>query len=319
MQDALSYKDVVLYPQYSEIKSRDDVNTSIDFLGYSFKSPVVPANMACCINFKNAEMLGKSGYFYILHRFYNYDSQILPWIAKNNKKFPISISIGVQCHDYNFLEILSGQCDLIIDFITIDVAHGDHYSVKKTCEYFHSLNWVHKPKLIVGNFGSSEGVSRAIEWGADAVKVGLSMGAACTTYNTTGVGTPMYSIVNEVFLECDVPIIADGQIREIGDIAKAIHAGANIVMVGSMFAACEDSPAEFNFYKTHKIFYGSASSKNKGHDKYVEGKESLLETNKMTTIQFLQKISQGLRSTMSYAGASKIYDIARMQAKRRYV
>lgn len=318
MNEALSYKDIVLYPQYSEIKSRDDVNTSINFLGYSFKSPVVPANMACCINFKNAEILAKNGYFYILHRFYDYTLDVIPWLSKNKNSFPLSVSVGVKECDYDFLQDLS-ELDFAIDFITVDVAHGDHISVKEICAYFHSLNWIRKPKLIVGNFGSSEGANRAIEWGADAVKVGLSMGAACTTYNTTGVGTPMYSIVNEVFLECDIPIIADGQIREIGDIAKAIHAGANIIMVGSMFAACEDSPAEFNFYKTHKIFYGSASSKNKGFDKYIEGKESLLESNKMTTIEFLGKISEGLRSTMSYAGVSNIYNITKMEAKRRYV
>ena len=318
MQEALSYKDVVLYPNYSEIRSRDNVSTDINFLHYHFKSPVVPANMACCINFKNAKALALEGYFYILHRFYDYYSEVIPWIAKNQNSFPISISVGVKKNDFTFLKYL---CDYSfkVDFITIDVAHGDHISVKEICEYFHSLNWKHKPKLIVGNFGSSEGVQRAIEWGADAVKVGLSMGAACTTYNTTGVGTPMYSIVNEIHHKCDIPIIADGQIREIGDVAKAIHAGAEMVMIGSMFAACEDSPAEYNFYKTHKIFYGSASSKNKGYDKYIEGKESLIETNKMTTVQFLEKISQGLRSTMSYAGVSNIYDIPIMNAKKRCI
>jgi GMP reductase len=319
MQVALSYKDVVLFPKYSEIKSRDDVNTNINLLGYSFKSPVVPANMACCIDFKSAEILGKEGYFYILHRFYDYYDYILPWLARNQSAFPLSISIGVKQIDFDFLEDLAKSA-FKIDFITVDVAHGHHISVKNICEHFHLLKWNHKPKLIVGNFGSVEGVKDAIKWKADAVKVGLSMGAACTTYNTTGVGTPMYSIVKEIYDECqDIPIIADGQIREVGDVSKAIHAGASMVMIGSMFAACEDSPADFNFYKTHKLFYGSASSKNKGYVKYIEGKESLIECNKLSMIGLFEKISQGLRSTMSYAGVSDVYHIQNMSVKVRYV
>ena len=312
----LSYKDVVLLPSYSEIRSRDDVNTKIKFLGYEFNSPVVPANMACCINFKVAELLAKAGYFYILHRFVHKYNELIPWIMTNQGKFPISISIGVKQEDKDFLQNLSDSC-FQIDFITVDVAHGHHILVKEICEFFHKLNWKNKPKLIVGNFGSPEGVADAIKWGADAAKIGLSMGAACTTYNTTGVGTPMYSIVNEIFLDQEFPIIADGQIREIGDIAKAINAGANMVMIGSMFAACQDSPAELNFYGTHKLFYGSASSKNKGYDKYVEGKQSYIECNQLQILQLHEKIEQGLRSAMSYAGVDDVYGLTKMQAKQR--
>jgi GMP reductase len=316
MMQMLSYKDVVLLPSYSKIKSRDDVNTFIDFLGYNFKSPVIPANMSCCIDFKIAETLAKSGYFYILHRFYDYYNQIIPWLARSQGLFPLSISIGVKQNDIDFLQHLS-ESAFKIDFITIDVAHGHHVLVKNICEHFKSLNWKYKPKLIVGNFGSSEGVEDAIKWGADAVKIGLSMGAACTTYNSTGVGTPMYSVVQEISLDCDIPIIADGQIREIGDVAKAINAGAQMVMIGSMFASCNDSPAEFNFYKTHKLFYGSASSKNKGYDKYVEGKESKIECNNLNILELHEKIEQGLRSTMSYAGVDDIYSLTKMEARQR--
>ena len=139
MIQSLSYKDVILSPRYSEIVSRDDINTQINFCGKKFKSPILPSNMACCINFKNAELLATQGYFYILHRFYDYNNEILPWIKKNNRKFLLSISIGVKSHDYNFLKILSDEINLQIDFITIDVAHGHHVSVKNICEYFDKL------------------------------------------------------------------------------------------------------------------------------------------------------------------------------------
>ena len=319
MEKVLSYKDVVLYPEYSEIESRDNVSTKIEFLGYEFKVPAVPANMACCIDFKVAESLGKEGYFYILHRFYDYTCDVIPWLFKNRNSFPLSISVGVKQYDLDFLQDLS-ESDFKIDFITIDVAHGHHILVKNACEFFNKLKWNHKPKLIVGNFGSAAGAKDAFSWGADAIKVGLSMGAACTTYNNTGVGTPMYSIVKEIYDQgMSIPIIADGQIREIGDVAKAIHAGASMVMIGGMFAACTNSPAMFNYEKTHKYFYGSASSKNKGHNKYVEGKENKIECNNLSALELLEKIQEGLRSTMSYAGVSDVYHIEKMRVRQRYV
>jgi GMP reductase len=129
----------------------------------------------------------------------------------------------------------------------------------------------------------------------------------------------MYSVVKEISDQVKIPIIADGQIREVGDAAKAIHAGASMVMVGSMFAACTDSPAEYNFFKTHKSFYGSASEKNKGHKNYIEGRETLIECNNLTVIELLNKFEQGLRSTMSYAGVKDIKNISLMGVRQIYV
>jgi GMP reductase len=320
MKEMLSYKDVVFLPNYSEVKSRDNLSTEIDFLGTKFKLPVLPANMACTVDFEWAATLGEQGYFYILHRFYDY-KEICEWLNKKNySKFPLSISIGVKDADYDFLENLS-ENNYKVDFVTIDVAHGHNIAVKNICKFFHHLPWTKKPKLIVGNVGSISGAKDLIEWGADAIKVGLSMGAACTTYNNTGVGTPMYSIIAEIKeamenkIMTKVPIIADGQVREIGDACKALHAGAEMVMVGGMFAACYDSAAPINGNK--KVFYGSASAKNKGEKKYVEGKESLIEISEDSTLDLLNKFEQGIKSSMSYAGASSPYELCKMEVRKR--
>jgi IMP dehydrogenase/GMP reductase len=147
------------------------------------------------------------------------------------------------------------------------------------------------------------------------------MGAACTTYNNTGVGTPMYSIISEIKEAMEnkimpkVPIIADGQVREVGDACKALHAGAEMVMVGGMFAACYDSAAPLHEGK--KIFYGSASAKNKGQNKYVEGKESLINPSEDSTFDLLKKFEQGIKSSMSYAGASSPYELCKMEVRKR--
>lgn len=324
MKQALSYKDVVLFPRYSEIVSRDKISTKIKFCDFEFKCPILPSNMACTINFKKAEELSEAGYFYILHRFYEYN-EIFKWVSENQKLKTISLSIGVKDKDFDFLQKLSEESGCNVHFITIDVAHGHNLNVKKICKFFHSLPWSKKPKLIVGNIGTVQAARDLIEWGADALKIGLSMGKACTTYNTTGVGTPMYSAVKEIsyalkFADLKgVQIIADGQVREIGDAAKAIHAGATMVMVGSMFAACQDSPAEFNFYKTHKIFYGSASAKNKGSEKYVEGREEVSLPVTDSILNLLNKFEEGLRSTMSYGGVSDVSKIFLMGVRQIYV
>lgn len=330
MKLALSYKDVVLVPNYSKTVSRDDLSTKIK-LGVSeldnwiFNNPVLPSNMACTISFEKAEALAKLGYFYILHRFYDYED-ILNWVVKVNNSHLVSISIGVKTKDWDLLEELADS-GARVHFVTIDVAHGHNINVEKTCKYFHSLPWKHKPTLIVGNVGSVEGAKDLVDWGADIIKVGLSMGYACTTYNTTGVGTPMYSIVKEIseamnnsVIAKKVPIIADGQVREIGDACKALHAGASLVMVGAMFAGCYDSPAPFSDEKKeYKIFYGSASAKNKGEDKYVEGKQTVLFVSEDSMIDLMKRFEQGIRSAMSYAGVTDPYKLCKMDVRMRYV
>lgn len=322
----LSYSDVVLLPNYSEIESRNDLSTEINFLGYDFLCPIIPSNMFCTISFEKAEQLAIHRYFYVLHRFYPYQGEgsIEQWIIKNQNNFPISISIGVKDKDYSFLQHLSEE-NYKIDFVTVDVAHGHNKNVKKICKFFHSLPWKIKPKLIVGNVGSVQGAKDLVDWGADAIKVGLSMGLACTTYNSTGVGTPMYSILAEIKEAMDdgllpeVPMIADGQIRDVGDSCKALHAGAKLVMVGSMFAVCEDSPAPTCTIedKQFKVFFGSASAQNKGYDSYVEGRSANLEMKNYSMLYLLKKFEQGIKSSMSYAGVNNPYLLSKMEVRKR--
>ena len=319
MDTLYSYKDIVLQPAYSEINSRSKLDASIEFLGKVFESAALPANMKCTIDFKKARELSEAGYFYVLHRFYDY-KDILDWMTENKDMETISISIGVNKKDYDFIDKIVEK-DVSVDFITIDVAHGHHILVKKMITYIKDKL---KVKLIAGNVGTYDAVSDLYDWGADAVKIGLSMGKSCTTYNCTGVGTPMFStvesIANAKFFswETTIPIIADGQIREVGDVCKALVAGANMVMIGSEFAKCEDSPADIiggpamgNIDK--KVFYGSASSTNKGHDGYVEGQTVYMDMRNETYIQYFERINQGVQSCMSYAGVNDITSLINME------
>ena len=272
MNTAYSYDNIVLTPKYSEIKSRSKLDASVEFLGKKFKSVAIPANMKCTIDFKKAQELSEAEYFYVLHRFYDYDD-IYDWVKDNQDLKTISISVGVNEKDYELVNDLFVN-KLRVDYITIDVAHGHHILVKEMIEHIKNHSFKNDAKIIAGNIGTTYAAMDLKSWGADAVKVGLSMGKSCTTYNCTGVGTPMFSTVaNLSYL--NVPVIADGQIREVGDVCKALVAGADMVMIGSEFAKCKDSPAKT--VENKKEFYGSASSTNKGHDGYVEGKTVYLE------------------------------------------
>ena len=332
MKTLYSYKDIVLQPAYSEVRSRSELDASVEFLGRRFKSAAIPANMKCTIDFKKAEELSQAGYFYVLHRFYDYD-EILQWIENNQHLDTISISLGVNEKDYKFVDKLIEK-KLHVDFITIDVAHGHHILVKQMITYITNK---YNVKVIAGNVGTYKAAKDLYDWGADCVKIGLSMGKSCTTYNCTGVGTPMFSAVSSIARkkltkyvvkkhggiageerELSIPVIADGQIREVGDVCKALVAGADMVMIGSEFAKCEDSPAEivggpaFN-NENKKVFFGSASSTNKGHNGYVEGQTVYLNMRNETYVEYFNRINQGIQSCMSYAGVKKIFELSNME------
>lgn len=345
----LHYKDVVLAdPRYSEVRSRDEIKDKlqINFLGFLFKSPCIPANMLCSIDFEMAEKLDSMGYFYILHRFYDYD-EIYDWLTGRKSYKVNSISVGVRDKDKKFIKRLSND-KIVVDFITIDIAFGHSVLMKEMIK--HIKDHLPNTKIIAGNVCTPQAVSDLIEWGADSIKIGLSMGKACTTYNSTGVGSPMFStilkcmnapnLVNIPYYKdgnydtvkerynlrervASAPIIADGGIRENGDILKALVAGASMVMVGSKMVECVDSPAE-NVRKTimepikcsegyimgwtkaegdieYKKYFGSASAKNKGKDSYVEGvDEVLLKCNGLTYSEYLNKVNESVVSCMSY-------------------
>ena len=133
----------------------------------------------------------------------------------------------------------------------------------------------------------------------------------CQTYNATGVGTPMFTTVQKC-AEDGIPIIADGGIREVGDICKALVAGASMVMVGSLFAQCVDSPA-FIDKDGNKIYFGSASAANGVKSDFIEGTTKILSTSNKTYVQFYKQISDGITSCMSYAGVDNIKELKGMQ------
>ena len=322
----LKYSDIVLVPRKSIVESRGEVDVSCKFGPQLFNLPVVPANMRTVINEQLARDLSDRGHFYVMHRFNMSNYRFVERANKENWK-TISISVGVKPSDIEALERIAYD-DLRVDYITIDIAHG-HSSLMKNTIAEIKENFGDKTFIIAGNVATSDAVKEITEWGADAIKVGIGQGSPCTTKDKTGFTMPMFSCMLECAKNADVPLIADGGVKCNGDVAKAMCAGADMVMVGGMFAECVDSPAEnitktlqTGFFKSeafrpskyspeyqdvcYKRYYGSASQYNKGHTKNVEGIMREVPCNELTYVEKLQEITMDLQSSISYAGGKDL-------------
>lgn len=266
--------------------------------------------MASTISFEKAQWLASNGYFYILHRFYDYRS-ILDWIISTNPEaLPfVSLSIGIKDRDYDLLKEIASS-NYRLDFVTIDVAHGDHSEVIKIAIHLRMIQRNYYPNLFIigGNIATSSAYHRMAPY-VDAIKVGIACGASCITYNKTGFASPMFSTIKaiaETRREGDPMVIADGGIGNNGDIAKALVAGADMVMAGSIFASCSDSPAPWATQTPNKkIYYGSASSMN-GNKKNIEGRTLVIDCNGMSYQEKMEELGQDLASAVSYAGGNNL-------------
>lgn len=323
MSKLLSYDDICLTPKMSECLSRKECDTSKEFLGFSFKLPIMPSNMKSVIDETWAKFLSDNGYLYSMHRF---DIDIQKFIENcNRENFKlISASFGVKAHDMRIIDNLASS-GARLDIATIDIAHGHCKSMKTMIEYFKQR--LPDTKIIGGNVATPQAVTDLYKWGADAVKVGIGQGSPCTTKNKTGFTMPMFSCVQKcagqyfggtIFDREEksrpsqkIPIIADGGVRYNGDMAKAIVAGADFVMAGGIFAACTDSPAKQVEVDGvwHKAYFGSASFENKKIKTNIEGRLKKLSQNGMVLKQKLEEIEQDLQSSISYGGGLKLSDL----------
>src|SRR5690554_3389626 len=302
------YEDVQLVPEKCVVTSRRECDTEIAFGKYQFKMPVVPANMETIIDEQLAFWLAKNGYFYIMHRF-DEESRI-PFIKKmkENKLFS-SISVGVKDREYDFIKSLKEK-DLVPDYITIDIAHGHSDQVISMIKHIKSL--IPETFVIAGNVATPEAVIDLENAGADATKVGIGPGKVCITKLKTGFGTGGWQLaaLERCSRVARKPLIADGGIRNHGDIPKSIRFGATMVMIGSLFAGHEESPGkttEINGVKM-KEYYGSASEYQKGERTNVEGKKITIPL-KGSIKDTLIEMEQDLQSSISYSGGKDLDSI----------
>ena len=223
----------------------------------------------------------------------------------------------------NVLDRVSALVDAKVDCIVLDSAHGHSENVLRCLrmikEKFPDL------QVIAGNIATGEATKALIEAGADAVKVGIGPGSICTTRIVAGIGVPQVTAVMDCYAvakEYGIPIIADGGIKYSGDITKALAAGGNVVMMGSIFAGCDEAPGEFELYqgRKYKVYRGMGSisaMENGSKDRYfqegakklvpegVEGRVAYKGTVEDTVFQLMG----GLRSGMGYCGCNTVEEL----------
>ena len=308
--EIFDYDNILLLPRKCRVDSRSQCDASVTLGARSFRIPVVPANMKTVVDASICVWLAQNGYFYVMHRF---DLDNVQFVKDMKAKgLFASISLGVKPPDYATVDTLS-TLGLIPDYVTIDIAHGHADSVRDMIAYLKSK--MPSTFVIAGNVATPEAVIDLENWGADATKVGIGPGKVCITKLKTGFGTGGWqlSALKWCARVATKPIIADGGIREHGDIAKSIRFGATMVMIGSMLAGHEESPGKTVEVdgKLYKEYYGSASDFNKGEYKHVEGKR-ILEPVKGLLSETLVEMEQDIQSSISYSGGKKLMDIRKV-------
>ena len=306
------YEDVQLLPKRCIVRSRSECNTSVKLGNYEFKLPIVPANMITIINEELAIDLAKKGYFYVMHRF-NFDN--VKFVKKMKEmKLISSISVGVQNAHFEEISQLAAN-GTIPEYITIDIAHGHSHSVKEMIKHIRK-EMGDETFVIAGNVATPEAVTDLERWGADATKVGVGPGKVCITRFKTGFGTGGWQLaaVNMCSKAATKPIIADGGIRQNGDLAKSIRFGATMSMAGSILSGHIESPGKTVIVdgEEFKEYFGSASEFNKGEKKHVEGKKELVPA-KGSIWETLTEMEQDLQSSISYAGGKTLQSIKKVK------
>lgn len=308
--EIFDYDNILLLPRQCRVESRSECDASVELGGRRFRLPVVPANMKTVVNEGICLWLAQHGYFYVMHRF---DIDNVKFVRDMHEQGAFaSISLGVKAPDYETVNTLAAS-ELVPEYITIDIAHGHAESVKNMIA--HIKNKLPTAFVIAGNVGTPEAIIDLENWGADATKVGIGPGKVCITKLKTGFGTGGWqlSALKWCARVATKPIIADGGIREHGDIAKSIRFGATFVMIGSMLAGHEESPGATVEVdgRLYKEYYGSASDFNKGEYRHVEGKR-ILEPVKGPLADTLIEMEQDVQSSISYSGGKKLMDIRKV-------
>jgi IMP dehydrogenase len=324
IKEALTFDDVTMVPKYSEILP-SEANTEIYLSNnLKLKIPILSSAMDTVTESKMAIAIAKVGGIGVIHRNLDIKKQILEIKKVKLKKLIVGAAVGAGPLELKRAEaILKEKVDLIV----VDTAHGHS---KKVAEIIKKIKKKKDKKtcLCAGNIATAEAAKFLIKLGVDIIKVGIGPGSICTTRLIAGIGVPQLSAILEVKKGAknkNVKIISDGGIKYSGDIAKALAAGADGVMIGSLFAGTSEAPGKL-IKKNGKLYkkfrgMGSVGAMNKGSadryfqkkqndvSKYVpEGVEGLVKF-KGDVGNIIYKLVGGLKSSMGYLGSKKIINL----------
>ena len=317
---SISFDDVLLVPQYSDIESRKSLTTSNELDDTTtLQLPVISSPMDTVTEVDMVFAMDTHGGLGIIHRYNSPAEQAkLVKVAKLKGMTNIGAAIGVTG---DYLERAQALVEEGANVLCVDVAHG-HHSMTKEALRALKLSFDSSVHIMAGNVATGEGAVDLANWGANSVRVGIGGGSICSTRLVSGHGMPTFQTIMEcVTAGCPVPIIADGGIKTSGDVVKALAAGADFVMLGSMLAGTTQSPGQVfdNGNKKYKVYRGMASSEAqvnwRGKTSTPEGVSTTIPY-KGDVNNILADIKGGIQSGMSYSGARTIRDL---QAKAQFI
>ena len=325
IKEALTFDDVTLAPKYSEILP-SEVNTGVELTKYlKLNIPLLSSAMDTVTESKMAIAIAKAGGIGVIHRNLNVKEQIIEIKKVKKKKLLVGAAVGAGPNEFTRAKALVNEG---IDLIVIDTAHGHTEKVLKTLSKIKKIT--KKIPVCVGNIATGEAAKKLYNSGADIIKVGIGPGSICTTRMVAGIGVPQISAIMDVkkaLKKRNVKIISDGGIKFSGDIAKALAAGADAIMMGSIFAGTDESPGKkFKIKgKLYKQYRGmgsigamSAGSANRYFQKNFKDKSKFVPEGVEGRVEYKGKVSKiiyqlqgGLRSSMGYIGAQSLKDITK--------
>lgn len=309
----LNFDDVLIEPKFSFVRSRKDVDVSTEFLGQKVSLPVINSNMDTVASSTLCKALTAYGMIGSLHRFWSIEENVKAFVDSFNSENGIApiVSIGIGEKELERARVLHKYG---ASRFMLDVAHAANIAVVEM--YKQLTTEFPLAYFIVGDFGNDKELGAflsLVDKKPDAIKVGIGIGSVCQTRLVTGVGNHAFScLLNFAPLteELGIKLILDGGVKQIGDIAKALAAGADMIMSGSLFAGTDEAAGNFvtNQNGKFKEYRGSAS-----HESYVvqdkvaswraaEGISTLIPY-KGPVLQILNQINGGLRSACSYVNA----------------
>ena len=324
IKEALTFDDVTMIPKYSEVLP-SEVDTCTQLSKHlSLKIPLLTSAMDTVTESRMAIAIAKAGGIGIIHRNLDIKKQIEEIKKVKKQKLLVGAAVGAGPLELKRAEsILKEKVDLIV----VDTAHGHSKKVAEIIKVIKKKK-TNKTTLCAGNIAKAEGAKFLIKLGVDVIKVGIGPGSICTTRLVAGIGVPQLSAILETkkgVKNNKTKIISDGGIKYSGDIAKALAAGADAVMIGSLFAGTMEAPGKL-IKKNNKLYknfrgMGSVGAMNKGSadryfqtkqkntSKYVpEGVEGFVKF-KGDVSSIIYKLIGGLKSSMGYLGTKKIANL----------
>jgi len=318
---SLSYDDVLLVPQFSDIVSRKEVDLQSSLDNERVLSlPIISSPMDTVTESRMASVMAEAGGLGIVHRYNSIEMQVQNVRQICDERGYKSAAIGITG---DYLERAHALYQAGVRILCLDVAHGHHILMEKAIGNLKSLySDIH---IMAGNVATKKGFEDLSNWGADSIRCNIGSGSICSTRIQTGHGLPGLQTIFECFaadITRDVKIIADGGIKSSGDIVKALAAGADFVMIGSLLSGTTETPGQIIYAADgtrRKIYRGMASkeaqqnwrgkhSSNEGVSTTVPAKGSAKEV--------LADLDNGIRSGLSYSGAR---DILELQIKSEFI